>query len=173
MATFGKLDDGAGASASSLDKMYVSSASPSTNGTVTSGSARTWLSATGSTNVKFVIYADSAGEPGALLAQSDVLVVSNTSEQQNNFTFSGGNQISVTSGTPYWIGVAWQDPGTPSLNVSRDSTATSRREQNYTYPTLPDPFGTPSASNSGPIDAFVTYTEGGGPAPYLPKVMVF
>lgn len=160
MPTFGKTDNGAGSSASSLDKMFVSSATPASNGTVTGGSARVWLSSSGSGPSKFVIYADSAGSPGALLAVSDEVVITNTSEQQIDYTFSGGNQIAIVNGTPYWIGVVWQDPGTPSFTVSRDSTASQRKEQVLTYPTMPDPFGTPSATNSGPIDAFVTYTEG-------------
>lgn len=106
------------------------------------------------------IYADSAGAPGALLAESDALTLTATTEAERTFTFSGVNQISVTSGTPYWIAVAWNDPGTPSVTVSRDGTATSRREQTVSsWPTLPNPYGAPTASNTGPIDAYITYVE--------------
>jgi hypothetical protein len=157
--TFGKTTDGAGSSASSLDKEFVSTATPPSSGQVISGTARIWLSATGSTKAKFVIYADSGGTAGALLATSDEVTLTNppTTEQAITFAFSGAQQINITSGTPYWIGPVWQDPGTPSVNVSRDSTASMRLEQALTYPTIPDPFGTPSATNSGPIDAYVTY----------------
>lgn len=161
MATFGKTTDGTGNSASSVDKMFVSSASPSTSGTVTSGTVRDWLSSAGNGPSKCVIYADSSGSPGALLATSDEVTITNTAEAAQTYNFSGANQISITGGTTYWIGVAWQDPGTPSFTVSRDSTASQRKEQTFTYPTLPDPFGTPSATNSGPIDVFITYTESG------------
>jgi len=153
MPTFGKTFDGASFSASSTDKTAVSSAAPASSGTVVQGSARVWLSATGSTTVNCVIYANSSGAPGALLATSDSVTLTATTEAQVDFTFSGANQVPVGSGTTYWIGVSWQDPGTPSVNVSRDGTASSRQE-NATY--LPNPFGTPTAL-SGPIDVFITY----------------
>lgn len=154
MATFGKTFDGASFSASSADKTAVSSATPTSSGTVIQGSARVWLSATGTTTVNCVIYADSTGLPGALLATSDSVTLTATAEAQVDFSFSGANQISVASGTPYWIGVSWQDPGTPSVNLSRDATASSRQES-AAY--LPNPFGTPTAL-SGPVDVFITYT---------------
>lgn len=162
MATFGKTTDGSTNSASSATRVWVSTATPSETGTVTTGHARIWLSASGSASTKFVIYADSSGSPGALLAESDVLSVTATTEGERSFTFSGANTIQVVSGTPYWIGVAWEDPGTPSLTVSRDGTAGGRYEQSFTWPTLPNPYGTPTANNTGPIDAYVTFTVGGG-----------
>ena len=155
---FGKTFDGASSSASSADKTAVSSASPSSNGTVTAGHARVWLSSAGSTTVNCVIYADSSGAPGALLATSDSVTLSATTEAQVDFTFSGANQISVVSGTTYWIGVSWQDPGTPSLNLSRDST-TGGRQESASY--LPNPFGTPTAL-TGPIDVFIDYDDTAG-----------
>lgn len=151
--TFGKTFDGASSSASSADKTAVSSAAPSTDGVVTQGHARVWLSATGSTTVNCVIYADSAGAPGALLATSDSVTLTATTEAQVDFTFSGANQINITASTTYWIGASWQDPGTPSVNLSRDSTASGRQES-ASY--LPNPFGTPTAL-TGPVDVFITY----------------
>jgi hypothetical protein len=112
-----------------------------------------WLSATGSTTVNCVIYADSTGAPGALLATSDSVTLTATTEAQVDFTFSGANQISVASGTTYWIGASWQDPGTPSVNLSRDATASGRQEASA-Y--LPNPFGTATVL-SGPVDVFITY----------------
>lgn len=153
MATFGKTFDGAGSSASSADKTSVSSASPASGGTVTEGHARIWLSAAGSTTVNCVIYADSSGVPGALLATSDSVTLTATAEAQVDFTFSNTNRITVAAGTTYWVGVSWQDPGTPSLNLSRDATANGRQEASA-Y--LPNPFGTPTAL-TGPIDVFITY----------------
>jgi hypothetical protein len=151
--TFGKTFDGASSSASSADKTSVSSAAPASSGTVTQGSARVWLSATGSTTVNCVIYANSGGAPGALLATSNSVTLTATAEAQVDFTFSGANQIAIASGTTYWIGVSWQDPGTPSLNLSRDATASGRQEASA-Y--LPNPFGTPTAL-TGPVDVFITY----------------
>lgn len=166
MATFGKTTDGGSTSSSTATRVWVSTATPASTGTVTSGTARIWLdTSSSSTNTKMAIYADSSGLPGALLATSDVLSLTATAEANQTFTFSGANQITVTSGTPYWIGVAWDDPGTPSVVVSRDATATSRYEQTATAgPTLPNPFGTATANNTGPIDAFITYTVGAGVA---------
>jgi hypothetical protein len=159
VATFGKTTDGGSASSSSAPRVWVSTATPGSTGTVTGGTARISLDAAGSTNTKMAIYADSSGSPGALLATSDVLVLTATAEADQVFTFSGGNQITITSGTAYWIGVAWDDPGAPSVVVSRDATATSRYEQTATSgPTLPNPYGSPTANNTGPIDAYITYT---------------
>lgn len=141
----------------------VSTASPATTGIVATGHARLSLSASGSTSVKFAIYADDAGAPGALLAESDVETLTSTSETEVVFTFSGANQIQVVSGTDYWIGPAWLDPdpdgSTVGVTFSRDGVTGQRQEQNFTWPTLPDPYGTPVATNSGPLDAYVTYDE--------------
>lgn len=160
-ATLGKLTDGASNSASSTARVWVSQASPTLTGTLTQGVARIWLDVAGATLARFVIYADAAGEPGALLAQSAEILITNTVETAVIFRFFGAQQITVNSGTNYWVGVAWADPGTPSLTFSRDSTATSRREQSWTPPALPDPFGTALASNTGPIDAYILVGQGG------------
>jgi hypothetical protein len=107
----------------------------------------------GSTLAKFCIYANNGGEPGERLASSDERTVANTLEENVVFTFSGANRINVTAGTPYWIGPAWADPGDSSINYSRGTTASGRREASA-Y--APSPFGTPTVL-SGPLDAFVTY----------------
>ena len=161
--TAGKLTDGASTSLSSANRLWVSQTTPAVAGTLISGTARIWLDAAGSSACNFVVFADSAGEPGALLATSDTLAITNTTEQAITFTFSGGQQIAIASGTSIWVGVAWVDPGTPSLTFSRDNTATSRREQSWTPPTIPNPFGTPLASNTGPIDAYITVGLSGMP----------
>ena len=49
MATFGKTTDGASSSTSNIDKLAVSLGTPATGGTVTEGTGRLWLSATGTT----------------------------------------------------------------------------------------------------------------------------
>lgn len=161
-ATVGKTTDGASSSASSGDKIASSSATAAATGTLTSGVARVWLSATGSSATKMTVHADSSGAPGALLAVSGEVVVTQTAEAGVAYTFSGAQQITITSGVTYWIGVFWQDPGTISINFSRDGTAGGRLENSgVTYPTTPNPFGT-GAANAGPIDAYVTITLGGG-----------
>jgi hypothetical protein len=165
VATFGKTTDGGSQSTSSATRVWVSQATPSTTGIVTTGHARIWLSAAATIDTKFAIYADNgSGEPGALLAESDVLTLTATTEGERVFTFSGAAQITVSAGVPYWIGPAWQDPDPSgsaiSVVVSWAGAAGGRREQALTWPTLPNPYGTPtSTTGSGPIDAYVTYTE--------------
>lgn len=172
MATFGKLTDGASSSGSSANRVWVSPATPSSTGPVTTGHARLWFAAghaAGTVNTRFAIYADSSGLPGALLAVSDVLAlnrVTQTTEAERVYTFSDVNIITVTSGTQYWIGPAWEDPdtsGTLQVLVSRDNTTTTpaQRQDAATTagPTLPDPFGTPVGTGTGPIDAYITYTD--------------
>lgn len=155
MTTLGKITDGTGSSASSSNKAAVSSFTASASGTVTAGHARAWLSASGTCTTRVVIYADSSGAPGALLAQSDVITLTITAEAQTDYVFSGANQIAITNGTAYWVGLSWQTPSAGSLNLSRDSTASSRQESNN-Y--LPNPFGSPTAQ-SGPVDVFVDFTS--------------
>lgn len=153
----GKVTDGAASSASSADKTAVSRFTATEAGTAETGHARVWVSA-GSAQVKAVVYADSAGTPGALLAQSDALTVTATAETLHNFTFTGSNRIALASGTAYWVGVSWQDPGAGTLSVSRDNAAGERQEAaGFT----PSPFGTPTAL-SGPIDAYIGYSTGAG-----------
>ena len=154
MPDFGKTFAGSSSTASTTNKTAVSSAVPASSGTVTQGHARAWLDSAGSTTINAVIYADSAGAPGSLLATSDsATLTSTTTGNQVDFTFSGANQISVGSGTTYWVGISWQDPGTPSVTYGRDTTASGRQES-ASY--LPDPFGTPTAL-AGPIDVWITY----------------
>lgn len=158
-STFGKTTDGASSSTSSADKIAASTFTPSSSGTLVAGHARAWLSASGSSGTKLLVYADSSGAPGSLLATSDETVITATTEAVRDYTFSGGNQISITSGTPYWLALMWQDPGTPSMTFSRDGTASGRLEvQGFTYPTPPNPFGTGTAQ-TGPIDVWAEITN--------------
>jgi len=160
MATFGKTTDGSSQSSSSAPRLWVSQATPSTSGTVVTGHARVRLTAAGSTSVVFAIYADDDGAPGALLAESDPLTLTSTTAGERTFTFTGDDAIAVAAGTPYWIGPAWNDPGDPQVEVRRDGTDFGRWEQTITPgPTLPDPFGTGTANNTGPLAAYVTYDE--------------
>lgn len=117
----------------------------------------------GSAPVKMVIYADSTGNPGALLAVSDEISLIATAEGDVNFTFSGANQISVVGSTPYWIGYHNGTlTGGSFVSISSDSTASGHRNDTDTYSDgTSDPYGTPTAT-SGIIDAYITYTEGGG-----------
>lgn len=155
MPTFGKTSNGASSSNSSATRTSASLATPATNGTITAGHVRISITS-GTTTTKMALYADSGGSPGALLAESDPVVISNTTEAQIDYVFTGANQVAVVGGTSYWVAVAWQDPGTPSVTISRDNTASGRVE-NLAY--APNPFGTATAQ-TGPIDAWIEYAEG-------------
>src|SRR5687768_4985076 len=102
MATFGKTTDGASAagSNSTLTKVAVSRAVPAQTGPITTGHAQMSFSA--ANNVRFAIYADAVDGlgPGTLLAVSDIVSLSGALAWRE-FTFSGANLITVTSGTPY------------------------------------------------------------------------
>lgn len=152
MATFGfNIGPTGSFSSSSTDKVAVSSAAPSETGIVASGHA--WLSMSGgSTPVRFVIYSIVGGNPAALLALSDEVVISGTGETRWDFTFSGANKIQVVAGTTYGIGITWQDPGSPSINFYRGSGGSRDEGSGY----APNPFGTPSPL-SGPLAVYVTY----------------
>lgn len=165
MPTFGKTTDGTGTVASNAVKATVSLATPGETGTVQTGAARLWLAAgvpSPGCECRLVIYADSSGVPAALLAMSDVFTLPETAttEAEHAFTFSGANMITVTVGTPYQIGVAWNKPNVASgFIVSRDGTPNGRSETAdvWTWPTPPNPFGTVGASVTGVIDVYITY----------------
>jgi len=159
MASFYALD-GAGTNVQTFsgDRLYVCSATPSSSGTVTNGHGRVRITATGTTSAKMVIYSDSGGEPNAPLAVSDEVTVDWTTSTETNFAFSGANQISIVSGTPYWIGFLFDDPGTPSFEMRRNNTAGLVRYKSTTYPTAPNPYSA-DGSSAGALNAVIDYTE--------------
>lgn len=166
MATFGKTTDGTNVQTFSGDRIYLSTATPSSSGTVTAGGGRVRLTSAGSTGVRMVIFADNGGTPngGAFLAASDQVIVNWTVVTDTVWTFSGGSQISITSGTPYWIGYWADDPGTPSYEYKRDNNANVNHFAADTYSSSGDPTS-PFASGgtaNGPLNAYITYTEAGG-----------
>jgi hypothetical protein len=151
LATLGKITDGGSNSSSTTDKTIVSQFTASANAVVIAGHSRLWVTA-GTANIEMVVYSDSAGLPGSLIAQSNTVTISNTTEAQVDFTFSGVNQVATTNGTPYWIGFSWADPGTNSVTWSRDATAAQAQQNNLH---LASSFGTPGTALSGPVDTFV------------------
>lgn len=157
-ATFGQTSDNGNTQTFSADRMYLSSASPATSGTITSATCRNWISSAGSYPSKVVVYSNSAGTPVTFLAESDEVTITSTTEAANVYSFSGANQISVTAGTTYWFGLFFDDPGTPSVTISRANTAGQVHFQSTAYPTAPGTF-TSGGTAAGPHDCFITYTE--------------
>lgn len=166
-STFGQTTIGANTSVSSADKMNVSKFTPAASGTLSAAHARLWLSAAGATcKTKFIVFADNAGVPGAKIAESAEIIITNTAAAVIDYTFSGANAAAVTAGTPVHIGVAWQAPSAGNLTWSRANTAAQAFQQSgFTYPTVPASYGTATTA-SGPIDVYVdtvaTASGGGG-----------
>lgn len=167
MATFGYQNDTSTTvvGPSSANKTAVSKHTPSSTGNVQTGHAR--MVATGSgKQARFVIYADNADAPGALLAISDIASVP-TSIAQVDFTFS--TPFEVQSGTPYWIGYVWSDVGGAfEGRRSPSNTAPRWEHEDVVFPDPWDPFDAGGVDGnartlSGPIVAHVTYTEGSPP----------
>lgn len=156
MTTLGKTTTGTNTNTSSGNKAVASPATASGSGTLTAGHFRVSISA-GTADVNLVVYADSSGSPGALLAVSDTLTISNTALAWNDFTFSGANQISISDTVTYHVGASWADPGATSFTYERDNTASQRNEQTTHNP---DPFGTPSLTSGGPVAVYLEFSAG-------------
>lgn len=157
--TFGKTTAGSSSSASSTNKMSLSKFTAPATGRLHVAHAHLWLSAAGSFDAAFVVYSDNAGVPNALLGQSDIKAGNtNTADAVLDFAFTGGDVVDVVNGTSYWFGPEWSDPGTPSVNVGRDSGALQRVEvtlaSGFGFP--PDPFVS-GTTLSGPAAAWVEY----------------
>jgi hypothetical protein len=110
---------------------------------------------TANAGVKVLIYAVSAGAPGALLGQSDeLLLVHPAAITLRTFTFS--TPVAVVSGTSYFL-VIYGGPA-PGWKHRRDSAAgtTHSRATGLLYPTAPNPFGTDTT-----FGGFRLYLEAG------------
>src|SRR3990167_1846810 len=150
MATFGKTTDGSSMITGIGAAKFVSTASPSSSGIATKLTARLDLSAAGSVPAKGVIYSDNAGSPDALLATSDEVTVTNTTEQAIDLPFTGTN---------HWIGIHWSSFPSHNYGISMDSTSSGNKTNNDTYSDGPsDPFGARN-TGTGILDCYVTYTE--------------
>jgi hypothetical protein len=160
-STVGQTANSSGSSVSSSNKTVVSKFTAGSSGTLTAGHARLSLSATGSASTCLVVYADASGVPGARLAQSSLVSVTSTTETLVNYVFTGAAQVAIASGTSYWIGPSWQDPGTINVAYSRAATASQVQAVNTFAPTT---FGTGAAS-SGPVDAYIDIGGGGSGTP--------
>ena len=157
MATFGNTTDGANVQTQSADRKYAYKAQPASSGKVTAGTARVWLSGAGTSSSRLVIYSDNAGAINALLAYSDNVDITGTSEAAVDYTFSGANQINIVSGTDYWIGIHFSDPGTPNFTISRSNTAGLVRSSLDTYSDGPSDLFASTTNSNGPLDIFITY----------------
>lgn len=164
MATFGFTNDSAGSqNLGSGRKVLSLLSSGSVSGTLDSVIARVWKT-DGTMIAKAIIYADSAGSPGALLATSDELSVALGTETEKHFVFSGAERISLSSSTSYWVGLhLGHASGNATMSVG--ATANALKWAVDTYSDGPaDPCG--AVNNlTGPLDVQVV-TEETGPIKY-------
>lgn len=99
-------------------------------------------------NLNAALYADSAGEPGALLAQG----TAKTNPAAGAQTFTLGATIAVVKGATYWA-ACWSNASTLSAVLNGINGGLTRMTQVLTYTgTFPDPgtAGGFSASATGP-----------------------
>lgn len=127
-----------GGSNSSQANVIVSPFTTNANGgTVKTGRFYTKVSS-GSALTTLVIYSNSSGSPGTLLATSDETTVTSTTLTTVNYTFSGANQITLLPNTTYFIGMHHSDPGTPTISETFNTNSTASNcvywNFNDTYP---------------------------------------
>lgn len=160
MATFGSTTAFSSSSSSSVDRRVASPATPATSGIVLSIFYRCRLDATGSCRSKGLIYSDNAGSPDQLLAITDEVTFTNTTNEWIQGRFTGINNIKITSGTQYWIGFIQEDPGVPNVvRIQSTGTVNAQASDTDTYATGPTtPWGVPTLL-TGPLSVYVLYTD--------------
>jgi len=115
----------------------------------------------GPADVRFVIFADNAGAPGALLGFSDTVNIP-TSQASAERTFTFASPVPVVEGTPYWIGhhasagftLGAGDGGATPYHYSSDAFGDGPS----------DPFGSSGSANGNPYsyEAGITVSDSGG-----------
>lgn len=134
--TIGSTSNGSDITSSGSTRHRVSLANAATRvSDVDEMFIRIWIDS-GSADVYGVVYEDDGGQPGNLLYTSDLVTVSNTSNQEVSFPFS--SPFDVEAGTSLWIGYR---------NITSDGTLHSAGDVggiNLTY----------SSSGSSPDDPF-------------------
>jgi hypothetical protein len=155
--TFGQTTPLSGSSPNSADRCWVSKFTLSENGDVTKLTAFFDYDAGNSSaagdNVKAVIYADSSGSPGALMAASAGVAIG-AGDQTVDFPVS----VSLTAGD-YWLGVV-SDGFNSRVNAADGASGSYARKESLTYASPGDPFGTPDATGTNTFGIYATYTTG-------------
>lgn len=166
---FGKTSNGGGEVGTSADRLRVSSQTLTENGILADSRVRMRVDS-GSADVKAVIYADSGGSPGSLVAVSDEETISNTTEAEITFSYSGAYEdLPLPAGT-YWIGVHTEDPGAGNVYISRDSTASGNATATSSYASGPPTTFPAVTTQTGIIDAYINYTTTRITADFIPTL---
>jgi len=149
MAIFGTSGNGTQDNGFLEGNTFGSSATLIDNGIISKITALIVSMTTGPT-VRGLIYADSAGLPGALLYQTAARPLATSDVGNQDFVFT--NPQPLSPGT-YWL----------CLTASGGSNFTCRSFSNSSLSQLkaaiaPDPFGTPTTNFEGPSIIYATYT---------------
>jgi len=160
-ATFGKTSVGGSSDTFSTGRKRVNSYSLPVAGSVSKLSMYLAPTSTsGQQDIEGVIYADSNGSPGALLATSNQLVFSST-EAAGWYDMTLPASVSLAAGK-YWIGViTGSTSGVAGFRYS--SVSASRDYNSNAYSSGPtNPFGSVS-TDSEQMSLYATYQPGGSP----------
>ena len=117
-----------------------------------------YLATTGAANVKPLIYADSAGSPGALLATGSVIAFAGTSAAGWS---TSSISYSFTNGQVLWIG-STQDASAAHTYSRAATGTTSFFKSGTTYATPPDPISAMTSDANKSYGFYLTYTATGG-----------
>lgn len=157
MATFGNTGDNSSFNTVTGDRIFLAAAHVSVGGTIRSLSARMWLASASTQSMRGVLYSDVSGAPGTLLATTDDVAFTNTSESEVTANFTGLNQINVVAGTDYWLGIHFS-AGSPNVLLSRNNVTNATR---LSSSVVSFSGGTPSTvtttTSAGPVDMYITY----------------
>lgn len=114
----------------------------------------------GTMSVKGLIYADSAGEPGSLLAQSgSVSLVTGSGAGYRQFTLT--SPLVAVAGS-YWLGVVANNFNWDIANET--AAGQSRRKEGVTFASPPGTFGTADASSTSEVYVVYAQYTAGAPA---------
>lgn len=168
MATLGKT--AVGATFSSWPTGYVEVAGPyvaSASGAITAVNLYVAGNATDANPVRGEVYADSAGAPGALVATGAAVTVN--AGQAAGWISSAVSSASIVNGSSYWFG--FMPGGGPNgCSFYKDTVAgASRYVSGVTYPTAPDPFGSPSTFTDQ-LSAYIDFTPAASASPPPPLI---
>jgi hypothetical protein len=100
----------------------------------------------GSGDMQIGIYVDAAGEPGALLAASEIKAVTSTSSRHwEAFAFAPAEQVELSEGTHVWLAVHASNSISSRESDGPEQNAARRLISQAFAGGLPDPFGAGSA----------------------------
>lgn len=119
------------------------------------------LNVAGTMKVKAVVYSDNAGAPDQLLATSDEINVTNTSQQYNQYTFTGVEQYEFDENELLWIGTINEDVAANyiiNLSGSETDGLLNGTSVVYTDP-VPTTYPGTDYTNSGVIALTIIYKK--------------